>query len=134
MKRNLTIFLILSVVSGIIYFNSLPNPFQFDDEYYISGNTSIRDIANIKEGFLRPKLLVRHGWPSGHYRPLVFASYALNYYFGGLNPAGYHLVNLLFHVGSAFLIFLMVKAMLDHPHPFPPPIPDDGGREWVGVI
>lgn len=107
----LAVLFIIIIVSSAVYYNSLSNPFQFDDEYYVSGNTSIRDIANIKEGFLRPKLLVRHGWPSGHYRPLVFASYALNYYFGGLNPSGYHLVNLFFHAGSAFLIFLIVKAM-----------------------
>ncbi|MBI5197758.1 MAG: tetratricopeptide repeat protein, partial [Nitrospirae bacterium] len=37
---------------------------------------------------------------------------ALNHAIGGLNPAGYHLVNLIFHVGSAFLVFLIVRAIL----------------------
>ncbi|MBI4715090.1 MAG: tetratricopeptide repeat protein, partial [Nitrospirae bacterium] len=49
---------------------------------------------------------------TAHYRPLVVSSYALNYAAGGLNPTGYHLVNLAFHAGSAFLVFLIVKAML----------------------
>ena len=109
---SVIILLIITIISGVVYFNSLPNPFHFDDEYYVTGNTYIRELSNIKEAFLQPKMLVRYGWPSGHYRPLVFTSYALNYYIGGLNPIGYHLVNLFFHVGSAFLLFLIVQAML----------------------
>src|SRR3972149_11939681 len=105
------VLLLIIAILSLVYFNSLSNPFQFDDEYYVSNNLAIRDISNIKEIFLRPNLLVRQGWPSGHYRPHVFSSYALNYYFGGLNPAGYHLVNLLFHAGSAFLVFLIIQAM-----------------------
>ncbi|MDI6795264.1 MAG: hypothetical protein QME81_20780, partial [bacterium] len=50
-----------------------------------------------------------------HYRPLWSVSFAINYAIGGLNPVGYHLVNLAFHVGSAFMLFLIVQAMLITP-------------------
>ncbi len=99
------------IISFLVYYNSFSNPFHFDDEYSVSGNTYIMDISNIGEVFLKPKMLVKHGWRAGHYRPIVFISFALNYYFDGLNPRGYHIVNLFFHVGSAFMLFIIVKLL-----------------------
>jgi tetratricopeptide (TPR) repeat protein len=45
----------------------------------------------------------------GLYRPLVTASYAMNYAFGALNPWGYHVVNILLHALNAGLVFLLVR-------------------------
>jgi len=112
--RAYTLFILAGflIISFIVYFNSLSNPFHFDDEYSVSGNTHVRDVSNISEVFVKPKILVKHGWRAGHYRPIVFISFALNYYFGGKNTWGYHLVNLAFHMGSAVMVFLIVKRML----------------------
>ena len=37
----------------------------------------------------------------GHYIPLTWMSFGLNYVLGGMNPWGYHLVNLLLHATNA---------------------------------
>ncbi len=48
----------------------------------------------------------------GDYKPLVWASYALDYAFWGLNPTGYHLGNILLHAANAFLLYvLLLKAV-----------------------
>src|SRR3972149_8381510 len=105
----LTFFILLSLG---VYFNSLRNDFHYDDLHHIQENFYIRDIKNIPLFFTEPRTFSTLSGMAHHYRPLVMVSYAVNYYFGKLNPMGYHLVNLGFHVGSAFLLFLIIEAML----------------------
>ncbi len=104
------VYLIILVLAFIVYANSLNNSFHYDDKFYIKDNFYIRDTGNIPASFRHPSYL-SVGTPSGHYRPLLFTSYAINYYFDGLNPIGYRLVNLAFHTGSAILVFLIINAM-----------------------
>ena len=38
--------------------------------------------------------------------------YMLNYHLFGLNPWGFHLVNILFHCGVSILVFLVIRSLL----------------------
>lgn len=49
----------------------------------------------------------------GHYQPLTWLSFALNYEAGGLRPVGYHLVNILLHAGSGMLVFGLALKIFD---------------------
>lgn len=109
--RNIFIISIFILLGLSAYLNSLNNAFQYDDYIYVTYNKSIRTLKNLPQFFINPRLLTSDHHP-GHYRPLVLLSYAFNYALGGLNTFGYHLTNLIFHIGTAFLIFLIVKAML----------------------
>jgi len=42
-------------------------------------------------------------------------SFALNYYFGGLNPFGYHLVNVIIHTLNGLILFLLSYTILTLP-------------------
>ena len=110
-KNKWAFFLILAI-SIIVYLNSLNNSFHYDDKFYIVDNFYVRDIGNVPDAFLHPSYLAV-GFPTGHYRPLLFSSYALNYLLGGLSPAGYRIINLAFHIGSAYMLFLILQAMLN---------------------
>jgi len=110
-KNKWAFFLILAI-SIIVYLNSLNNSFHYDDKFYIVDNFYVRDIGNVPGAFLHPSYLAV-GFPTGHYRPLLFSSYALNYLLGGLSPAGYRIINLAFHIGSAYMLFLILQAMLN---------------------
>ncbi|MCC7202846.1 MAG: tetratricopeptide repeat protein [Nitrospirae bacterium] len=114
LQTNGAILCLLAGIGIIVYINSFSNSFQYDDQVTIEHNRDIRTLGNIPRFFVKPKLLTAVILPqeAGHYRPFVITSYAINYAIGGLNPAGYHIVNLALHVGSAFLIFLIVQAML----------------------
>ena len=48
----------------------------------------------------------------GHYIPLTWMSFGLNYVLGGLNPRGYHLLNLGLHGASAVLFYLIARRLL----------------------
>src|SRR3990170_5568725 len=111
LSRSGLVLLIFLLIGSAAYLNSLNNHFQYDDDVVLVKNVNIREIGNIPRFFFDPSLAANDPKIAGHYRPLVITSYAINYALGGLNPVGYHLVNLAFHAGSAFLVFLIVQAM-----------------------
>ena len=45
-------------------------------------------------------------------RPVLIFSYWLNYYFGGANPFGYHLANVMIHLLNTCLVFLVLLRLL----------------------
>jgi protein O-mannosyl-transferase len=48
----------------------------------------------------------------GHWIPLTWMSFGLNYALGGLQPRGYHLLNLLLHAATATLFFFIARRLL----------------------
>jgi tetratricopeptide (TPR) repeat protein len=48
----------------------------------------------------------------GHYIPLTRLTWSLNYVLGGLNPWGYHLVNVLLHTANAVLFYFVALRLL----------------------
>src|SRR5262249_49927389 len=48
----------------------------------------------------------------GHYAPLTWVSFAVNYQLGGMNPWGYHLTNLLLHAANAWLFYFVARQLL----------------------
>lgn len=84
---------------------ALHAPFIFDDDICIKENASITSLARLSEVLWPP---VNGSGVSG--RPLVNLSLALNYAWGGLDPRGYHWVNLGLHaLASALLLMVMTR-------------------------
>ncbi len=48
----------------------------------------------------------------GHWIPMTWMSFGLNYALGGLQPRGYHLLNLLLHAATATLFFFIGRRLL----------------------
>ncbi len=106
------VFLLITALSTAAFANSFRNSFHFDDQHYIVENPYIRDISNVPSFFISPGYSSFEQVFTSHYRPLLVTSYAVNYVLGGLRPEGYHAVNLLFHTGSAFIVYLILASML----------------------
>ena len=95
-------FLIISVLSSIIYFNHFQNEFVYDDAITIHRNF---DIKHIKKAISN----IRHI----NTRPLVQISYAMNYYNSHLKPLEYHITNFIFHIGTSLLIYWMIFLLTE---------------------
>ena len=81
----------------------------YDDEQYITKNVYVQSGLNtdsIRQAFSSD--LAKF---SGHWHPLTWLSLMLDHSLFGLNPTGYHLVNLLFHVLNTILLFLVLRHM-----------------------
>jgi tetratricopeptide (TPR) repeat protein len=102
-KERLLIAVLLAAVA-LAYGNILVNQFTMDDELYILRNPQVTNASTA--GFLSPNKF------TNVFRPVTFASLAMNWEVGGTDPAGYHLVNLLLHAGVTCLLFFLLQALL----------------------
>lgn len=107
--RPLSVVLLLSALTILVYLNSLPNEFVFDDLGLVVNNSKIHNLTNI------PAILGAHG--KAAYRPLRTASYALDYSLFGLNPTGFRAVNIALHLLNGTLVFFLFRALLREPRP-----------------
>ncbi len=109
-----TSVIILILLAGFFsYVNGLPNAFIWDDEDQVVKNTFIRDWANLPLAFASSTFHSGGETLVGtFYRPLVTLSYMLNYAVWGLNPTGFHLFQLMVHLGNAVLVFFLVQRIL----------------------
>lgn len=102
-SRLLSILTIVGV-GIIVYSNSFLCSFHFDDDAYIVHNFAIRNIQNLADI-----------WNICPCRFVTFLSIALNYHFQTLNLFGYHLFNLVIHIGTALLVYWLILLTFSTP-------------------
>ncbi len=107
MKRNPLFCLLLTLSILLAYSNSFENTFQYDDSHVIERNPFIKAPGKIPELFLDPQKGSGIYNETSSYRPLLMASFALNYSLGGLQVFGYHLGNLFLHLLCAGLVYFI---------------------------
>ena len=106
-RRNVFLAALVLVVAAILaYANSFRGPFVFDDVEAIVENETIRSLS---PAVLSPPFA--DGQTVGG-RPLVNLTLALNYAVGGLNPVGYHVVNLAIHLAAMLVLFGLFRRTL----------------------
>ena len=93
------------VAVSLAYANSVSVPFQFDDWSPIE-NEAVRQSTAVDASRM-PQLGVQVAG-----RPVVRASFAINYALGGMDVTGYHLLNIAVHVACALLLFTIVRRTL----------------------
>jgi tetratricopeptide (TPR) repeat protein len=103
--------LLLAGVIGGVYGRVLDSPFVFDDSAGIVHNTSIRALWPLWSAAQPTPLHPGPNLPTSA-RPLVNLTFALNYAVGGLDPRGYHLVNVALHLLAALLLWAIVCRTL----------------------
>ena len=100
-KNNWKVLILLGLLVFISYANSLGNDFVSDDINTIGNNPEINKIS--------------YFWPSVSFlRALIF--FGINKSFG-LNPIFYRIINILFHLGSIWLIYALLSLFLKPPAP-----------------
>jgi len=108
-RQNLFAFCSILIVVLITYSNTLNAEWQFDDFPNILNRTEIHfsDLswAQIKNACGNENLRF--------YRPLTILSFGLNYYFFEKDPTSYHIINILIHIITAFILFLFIRKMLN---------------------
>ena len=104
----LTILLFFAI-GFFIYSHTFNSPFVFDDELRILENYDIR-LENLTiDGLLKAAF----GKRTGRTRPIGSISFALNYYFHQYELAGYHIINIIIHIITGILLWLILKRTLN---------------------
>ena len=109
-KYEILMLSLLAIVVILIYADTLTTPFILDDIH------NIRDNSHIRMHSLSLNNLMRAGFQSPDpSRPIANISFALNYYFSGLNLVGFHLTNILIHILGGIFLYYFVKSTLKTP-------------------
>ncbi|MGA2902757.1 MAG: hypothetical protein ABSD98_02930 [Candidatus Korobacteraceae bacterium] len=100
-NRPVVLSLLLVIATLALYYPVHRYPFiNYDDRDYVYGNPQIEsglNWATVKWAFTAPH--------AANWHPLTWLSHALDCQVFGLNPAGPHDVNVLFHALNAVLLF-----------------------------
>lgn len=99
------VFSLLIILPVLIYMQGLPGDYVLDDLSNIVSNPL---VAMQKLSWVDLKQAA-HSMPR---REISRASFGINYYFGGFNPYGYKLVNIIIHVINGLLVFWLSKLLI----------------------
>ena len=102
---------LLGLLTALVFGNSLFNNFVYDDKVFVVHNPQIRQLSNAGGFFVSAKAYAG-ARDFFIYRPLAALSYAWDYFCWGLNPAGFHLTNILLHILNVLLVYLLGSRLL----------------------
>ncbi|MBU1711251.1 MAG: tetratricopeptide repeat protein [Proteobacteria bacterium] len=107
LRTELLILLGISLLVLFLYSPALNGPFVLDDDSQIVSNPYIRitgiSFENLTKAVLKSPL------PK---RPVANISFALDYYFHQYRTFGYHLFNVMIHLATGFVLYLLFKITL----------------------
>jgi protein O-mannosyl-transferase len=95
-----TIGLILA--TWTVYLPAIRNGFVWDDKLHLIDNIVLQENGLFRVWFTADYI---------NYWPLTWTSYWLEYQWWGLDPAGYHVTNILLHTLSAIFVWRVLKQL-----------------------
>ena len=95
LQKKYAIVLIL-VLSCAVYLNSIYGDYLLDDGVLIKENPIIHSLWNVD--------LITYRWTRTY-------SYAIDYFFWGENPLGYHLSNIIYNALTVMVVFLLTRRL-----------------------
>jgi Flp pilus assembly protein TadD len=102
----------LILLSILPYLPALRNGFVWDDQEFIVKNPTIREVFPLARFFQKQGLVTTGDiYPTTGSRPLMTLSLAFDYRWWKLNPAGYHLTNIILHLICVLLTLLLAYEM-----------------------
>jgi tetratricopeptide (TPR) repeat protein len=110
-QRPLVHAAILTVLTCVVFGNSIFNGFHLDDFYRVVDNPGIHQISRPWVHFLDPRTMSTLDRITG-YRPMLPLTLSVNYAIARENVAGYHAGNILFQVIAAWFVYLFVLELL----------------------
>src|SRR5512132_3197221 len=99
----------IAAVTLLVFLPALGNDFvDWDDELNLTANPSYRGLgwAHLHWMFTSASAL------GGHWIPLTWVTFGLDYLVWGMNPFGYHLTSVVLHAADAGLFFLVARQLL----------------------
>ncbi len=105
-KKNILICVCLAAAVVAVYAPVYKYDFvSFDDHVYVKQNVHIR------AGLLQAARWAFTTNQAGNWHPLTWLSLAFDYQLFKLNPGGYHVVNVLYHIINTLLLFYLFKYL-----------------------
>ncbi len=88
----------------LAYLPALRGGFIWDDDYYVTQNPTLHDLGGLQRIWFKVGAVPQ-------YYPMVHTTFWLEYHLWGLNPVGYHLINVLLHATAAILLWQVLLRL-----------------------
>lgn len=111
--RVLPLFIVIFIflIASFPYIHSIGHGFVGDDWDFIVNSKFIKDWRNIRIFFTADYLKLPPNEVDVQ-RPLMTLSLMLDYQIWGLEPAGYHITNVVFHALNSVTLFYLISAII----------------------
>ena len=101
--RPRTLAALLILLTVLAYLPAIGAGYVWDDDTLLTANPQMHGIEGLSQ--------IWRGENSRDYTPVTLTSFWLEWRLWGLNPAGYHVVNILLHALSALLLWRILERL-----------------------
>jgi protein O-mannosyl-transferase len=108
MRARLLTALVIALAVMAVNWPTLHHPLVHDDLHSIVLNPAARQAEFSWRFFTHPETFSSE---ASMYRPLLMLSYVLNLRLGGLDPIGFHLLNLLLHLLACGMVYWLARIL-----------------------
>jgi len=95
---------VIVLITLAAYIPAIRGGFIWDDNDYLTENPLITAPDGLAKIWFSTD-------QTSQYFPLVYTTFRVEHAIWGMNPLGYHLVNVLFHIGNALLLWLILRRL-----------------------
>ena len=132
-SRRWAPYALIGLVTTLVWGHTVKFGFVWDDQQFIQDLQSIRSLKNVPSMFYSLDAQASTGDAFKVFRPLRTVHYAILYQLSGEHaplPWLYHLSNVLWHMGTAMLLFAVAVLLFQH---F---LPDasERKRQWLALF
>ena len=96
--------LLLFLLVTIVYLPAVKNGFIWDDPSHVTDNALLKTTDGLRRIWLEP-------WAAPQYYPMTLTVFWVEHALWGLNPVGYHLVNILLHAMNSVLLWHLLGRL-----------------------
>ena len=100
----LKLAILLVVLTFLAYIPALSSGFVWDDDAHVTDSRALRTVCGLATIWTNPGA-------THQYYPLVHTSFWIDYHLWGLNPFGYHLVNVMLQALNAVLLWQLLEQL-----------------------
>jgi tetratricopeptide (TPR) repeat protein len=102
-KQILAAAAVLAAITALVYWPAMRAAFIWDDGDMVTNNPLIKSARGLHDIWLGKNLT--------DYHPLTYSVFWLEWRCWGMNPAGYHVVNIMLHAASVVLLWLLLRKL-----------------------
>ena len=103
-KRNLAGAVLIVLLVMTCYYPAAQNGYIWDDDDHITRNSTLRSASGLYRIWFELRA-------TPQYYPLVHTTFWCEQHLWGLNPRGYHIVNIFLHAVNALLLWFILRRL-----------------------
>lgn len=111
-------WLLVGLVSLLVYANSVPNRFAYDDQHIVVTNEAIHSIETLPGALVQPYWPNEYGKEMGLWRPVTIGLFGLQWIAGQGSPLVFHVMNVVVHVLASLAVLALLIELMSLPAAF----------------